>query len=66
MKRLFIKDSSTFGTFVNGNPLEKEQWTMLQENDVVGLRNPHGSETGLVAGLPVIRIMDSKLPLDRS
>eukprot|EP00404_Azadinium_spinosum_P010975 CAMPEP_0180529674 /NCGR_PEP_ID=MMETSP1036_2-20121128/61504_1 /TAXON_ID=632150 /ORGANISM="Azadinium spinosum, Strain 3D9" /LENGTH=114 /DNA_ID=CAMNT_0022543409 /DNA_START=88 /DNA_END=428 /DNA_ORIENTATION=+ len=40
MKRLFIKDSSTFGTFVNGKALQKEQWVMLQEGDVIGLRNP--------------------------
>ena len=28
-RRIFIKDSSTFGTFVNGNALAKEQWVML-------------------------------------
>jgi len=43
MRRVFAKDSSTFGTFVNGVALQKEQWSMLQEGDVVGLRNPHGN-----------------------
>eukprot|EP00929_Paragymnodinium_shiwhaense_P012415 TRINITY_DN1195_c0_g2_i1.p1 TRINITY_DN1195_c0_g2~~TRINITY_DN1195_c0_g2_i1.p1 ORF type:complete len:1778 (+),score=452.33 TRINITY_DN1195_c0_g2_i1:143-5476(+) len=43
MRRVFIKDQSTFGTFVNGKSLTKEQWVMLDEGDVVGLRNPHGN-----------------------
>lgn len=43
MKRLFVKDSSTFGTFINGKAIPKEQWQILQEGDVLGLRNPHGN-----------------------
>ncbi|CAJ1353389.1 unnamed protein product [Effrenium voratum] len=43
MKRVFIKDSSTFGTFVNGKALKKGEWTILQEGDALGLRNPHGN-----------------------
>lgn len=43
MRRVFIKDSSTFGTFVNGKALKKGEWTILQEGDAIGLRNPHGN-----------------------
>ena len=43
MRRVFIKDSSTFGTFVNGKPLKKGEWSILQEGDAIGLRNPHGN-----------------------
>eukprot|EP00927_Polykrikos_kofoidii_P016649 TRINITY_DN17534_c0_g1_i1.p1 TRINITY_DN17534_c0_g1~~TRINITY_DN17534_c0_g1_i1.p1 ORF type:complete len:1908 (-),score=371.19 TRINITY_DN17534_c0_g1_i1:105-5828(-) len=43
MRRLFIRDSSTFGAFVNGVACAKEQWVMLEEGDVIGLRNPHGN-----------------------
>mmetsp|Transcript_15878 Transcript_15878/g.39720 ORF Transcript_15878/g.39720 Transcript_15878/m.39720 type:complete len:1963 (+) Transcript_15878:175-6063(+) len=43
LRMIFIKDSSTFGTFVNGKAIAKEQWIMLHENDIVGLRNPHGN-----------------------
>ena len=43
MRRVFIKDSSTFGTFVNGKPLKKNEWSILQEGDAIGLRNPHGN-----------------------
>eukprot|EP00439_Symbiodinium_sp_Y106_P067338 s1310_g11.t1 len=37
------EDSSTFGTFVNGKALKKGEWTILQEGDAIGLRNPHGN-----------------------
>eukprot|EP00438_Fugacium_kawagutii_P033890 Skav220979 [mRNA] locus=scaffold1541:29091:40106:+ [translate_table: standard] len=43
MRRVFIKDSSTFGTFVNGKALKKGEWSILQEGDAIGLRNPHGN-----------------------
>ena len=26
--------------------MHKEQWVMLEENDVVGFRNPHGNPSG--------------------
>ncbi|CAK0871053.1 unnamed protein product, partial [Prorocentrum cordatum] len=45
LKRVFIKDSSSFGTYVNGTQLQKEQWVMLQEGDVIGLRKPHSPTT---------------------
>eukprot|EP00405_Crypthecodinium_cohnii_P020981 CAMPEP_0206473832 /NCGR_PEP_ID=MMETSP0324_2-20121206/33119_1 /ASSEMBLY_ACC=CAM_ASM_000836 /TAXON_ID=2866 /ORGANISM="Crypthecodinium cohnii, Strain Seligo" /LENGTH=149 /DNA_ID=CAMNT_0053948875 /DNA_START=183 /DNA_END=628 /DNA_ORIENTATION=+ len=43
LRRLFIRDFSSFGTFVNGTAIIKDQWVMLQHNDVIGLRNPHGN-----------------------
>mmetsp|Transcript_38077 Transcript_38077/g.89156 ORF Transcript_38077/g.89156 Transcript_38077/m.89156 type:complete len:1075 (-) Transcript_38077:54-3278(-) len=45
LKRLFVKDSSSFGTFVNGKAIVKEQWMLLQDGDWIGLRNPHGSSS---------------------
>lgn len=38
--RLFIKDTSSFGTHVNGCKLATERWTMLVEDDVIGLKQP--------------------------
>ncbi|CAE8585175.1 unnamed protein product [Polarella glacialis] len=46
MRRVFIKDSSTFGTFINGKALKKGEWTIVNEGDAVGLRNPHGNPAG--------------------
>lgn len=46
MRRVFIKDSSTFGTFLNGKALKKGEWTIINEADIVGLRNPHGNPSG--------------------
>jgi len=55
LRRVFIKDSSTFGTFINGKAVAKEQWVMLQEGDLIGLRNPHGN---IGSGEYVVRYRD--------
>merc|ERR1711884_825237 len=41
-RRVFVRDSSTFGTFINGKAVARG-WAMLQEGDILGLRYPHGS-----------------------
>lgn len=43
LRRIFVRDASSFGTFINGMVVQKEQWVVLQEGDVLAMRNPAGS-----------------------
>ena len=42
--RLCIKDKSTHGTFINGVRMDKkDEWRLLEKNDMIGLRKPGDS-----------------------